>query len=245
MLELRQISVDVDGNHEILRGINLTIGDGRFVAITGPNGGGKSTLARVIAGITAPISGTLLLDGQDITHLKGTALKGAYGKLQMVFQNPVGSFDPRRTLGDGIGESLRNKGMSKVERRKKAAELLEQCGLDASYADRYPHQVSGGQCQRAAIARALAVDPKVLICDEATSALDVTVQKRIIELLRRLKEEKNFSYLFICHNLALVQEFCDRVLVMKDGRIVEEGTPDDVICNPQDEYTKMLVEAVL
>lgn len=96
-----------------------------------------------------------------------------------------------------------------------------------------------------AIARALAVDPKVLICDEATSALDVTVQKRIIELLRRLKEEKNLSYLFICHNLALVQEFCDRVLVMKDGRIVEEGTPDDVICNPQDEYTKMLVEAVL
>ena len=162
----------------------------------------------------------------------------------MVFQNPVGSFDPRRTLGDGIGESLCNKGMSKVERRKKAAELLEQCGLDASYADRYPHQVSGGQCQRAAIARVLAVDPKVLICDEATSALDVTVQKRVIQLLQTLKENKNLSYVFICHNLALVQEFCDRVLVMKDGKVVEEGIPDEVIWNPKEEYTKMLVDSV-
>ena len=163
----------------------------------------------------------------------------------MVFQMPMESFDPRCTLGDGIGESLKNMGISRTETRRKVEELLERCGLEKEYADRYPHQVSGGQCQRAAIARTLAVDPKVLICDEATSALDVTVQKRIIELLRRLKEEKNLSYLFICHNLALVQEFCDRVLVMKDGGIVEEGTPDDVICNPQDEYTKMLVEAVL
>ena len=209
--------------------ISFSLQPGEILGIVGESGSGKSTVAKLITRLVDPTEGEIILDGQDITHLKGT----------------VGSFDPRRTLGDGIGESLRNKGMSKVERRKKAAELLEQCGLDASYADRYPHQVSGGQCQRAAIARALAVDPKVLICDEATSALDVTVQKRIIELLRRLKEEKNLSYLFICHNLALVQEFCDRVLVMKDGRIVEEGTPDDVICNPQDEYTKMLVEAVL
>ena len=134
--------------------------------------------------------------------------------------------------------------MPKVERRKKTAELLEQCGLDASYADRYPHQVSGGQCQRAAIARALAVDPRVLICDEATSALDVTVQKRVIQLLQTLKENKNLSYVFICHNLALVQEFCDRVLVMKDGKVVEEGIPDEVIWNPKEEYTKMLVDSV-
>lgn len=225
--------------------ISFSLQPGEILGIVGESGSGKSTVAKLITRLVDPTEGEIILDGQDITHLKGTALKDAYGKMQMVFQNPVGSFDPRRTLGDGIGESLRNKGMSKVERRKKAAELLEQCGLEAFYADRYSHQVSGGQCQRAAIARALAVDPKVLICDEATSALDVTVQKRIIELLRRLKEEKNLSYLFICHNLALVQEFCDRVLVMKDGRIVEEGTPDDLICNPQDKYTKMLVEAVL
>ena len=110
--------------------------------------------------------------------------------------------------------------------------------------ERYPHEVSGGQCQRAAIARALAVKPKMVICDEATSALDVTVQQQVMELLKNLKEERNLSYLFICHNLALVQMFCDRVLVMKDGRIVEEGTPAEVILNPQNEYTKILVESV-
>ena len=224
--------------------ISFSLYPGEILGIVGESGSGKSTVAKLVTRLIEPSEGEILLEEQNITRMKGAALRNVYGKIQMVFQNPVGSFDPRRTLGDGIGESLRNKGMSKADRRKKVAELLEQCGLDASYADRYPHQVSGGQCQRAAIARALAVDPKVLICDEATSALDVTVQRRIIELLRRMKEEKNFSYLFICHNLALVQEFCDRVLVMKDGRIVEEGTPDDVICNPQDEYTKMLVEAV-
>ena len=199
----------------------------------------------MITRLTDITDGTLKFQGKDITKLKKSQLRDVYGNIQMVFQNPAGSFDPRRTLGDGIGESLRNRGMKKTDIAIRVKELLEQCGLDGELAKRYPHEVSGGQCQRAAIARALAVDPKVLICDEATSALDVTVQKRIIELLRRLKEEKNFSYLFICHNLALVQEFCDWVLVMKDGGIVEEGTPDDVICNPQDEYTKMLVEAVL
>ena len=133
---------------------------------------------------------------------------------------------------------------SKAEIRAKVAELLKQCGLEPEYMDRYPHQISGGQCQRAAIARALAVDPKVIICDEATSALDVTVQKRVIDLLQNLQENKNLSYVFICHNLALVQQFCDRVIVMKDGRVVEEGIPDEVIQNPKEEYTKMLVESV-
>ena len=182
--------------------------------------------------------GQIILDGQDISHSKGAARKGIYEKIQMVFQNPVGSFDPRRTLGDGIGESLKNKGVSKAEIRAKVAELLEQCGLEPEYMDRYPHQVSGGQCQRAAIARALVVDPKVIICDEATSALDVTVQKRVIDLLQNLQENKNLSYVFICHNLALVQQFCDRVIVMKDGRIVEEGIPDEVIRNPREDVYK-------
>ena len=163
----------------------------------------------------------------------------------MVFQNPVGSFDPRRTLGDGIGESLRNKGMSKVERRKKAAELLEQCGLDASYADRYPHQVSGGQCQRAAIARALAVNPSILICDEATSALDVTVQKQILELLIELKKKENLSFILICHDLALVQACCDRVLVLYHGKTVESGTLDETIDHPKMDYTRKLIDSVL
>lgn len=138
------------GKRDVLavENISFSLQPGEILGIVGESGSGKSTVAKLITRLVDPTEGEIILDGQDITHLKGTALKGAYGKLQMVFQNPVGSFDPRRTLGDGIGESLRNKGMSKVERRKKAAELLEQCGLDASYADRYPHQVSGGQCQR-------------------------------------------------------------------------------------------------
>lgn len=163
----------------------------------------------------------------------------------MVFQDPVSSFDPRRTLGDGIGESLRNHGMSREEARKRAELLLEQCGLTEEFARRYPHEVSGGQCQRAAIARALAIEPQLLICDEATSALDVTVQKQIMELLDRMRKEKNLTILFICHNLALVQSFCDQILVMKQGKIVEEGKPEEVIRHPQHAYTKQLVESVL
>ena len=243
LLKMEHVTICYNGEI-VVQDINLELNKGEILGVVGESGSGKSTVAKLITRLVDPTEGEIILDGQDITHLKGAALKDAYAKMQMVFQNPVGSFDPRRTLGDGIGESLRNQGMPKVERRKKTAELLEQCGLDASYADRYPHQVSGGQCQRAAIARALAVDPRVLICDEATSALDVTVQKRVIQLLQTLKENKNLSYVFICHNLALVQEFCDRVLVMKDGKVVEEGIPDEVIWNPKEEYTKMLVDSV-
>ena len=224
--------------------VSFCLYPGEILGIVGESGSGKSTVARLITRLEDVTDGQIILDGQDISHSKGAARKGIYEKIQMVFQNPVGSFDPRRTLGDGIGESLKNKGVSKAEIREKVAELLEQCGLEPEYMDRYPHQVSGGQCQRAAIARALAVDPKVIICDEATSALDVTVQKRVIDLLQNLQENKNLSYVFICHNLALVQQFCDRVIVMKDGRVVEEGIPDEVIQNPREEYTKMLVESV-
>ena len=136
-------------------------------------------------------------------------------------------------------------GISCDETRKRVENLLEKCGMEKEYADRYPHQVSGGQCQRAAIARALAVNPEILICDEATSALDVTVQKQILELLKELKEKEVLSFLFICHDLALVQEFCDRVLVLYQGKVVECGTPDEIINHPKMDYTKKLVESVL
>ena len=138
---------------------------------------------------------------------------------------------------------MRNNGVPKAERRRRTEELLEQCGLSPEYAERYPHEISGGQCQRAALARALAIRPKLLICDEATSALDVTVQQQIMELLKSLKQENQLSFLFICHNLALVQSFCDRVLVMYEGKIVEEGTPEQIIQTPQSEYAKHLVNA--
>ena len=225
--------------------VSFVLKEGETLGIVGESGSGKSTLAKMLTRLIDITEGTLKFEGNDITKLNQSQLKDVYGNIQMVFQNPVGSFDPRKTLGDGIGESLRNRGMKKAEIEKRIAELLEQCGLEKEYAKRYPHEVSGGQCQRAAIARALAVNPKLLICDEATSALDVTIQKQIMELLQELKEKQGLSFIFICHNLALVQMFCDRVLVLYEGRAVEEGTPDEIINYPKMDYTRNLVDSVL
>lgn len=225
--------------------VSFSLKEGETLGIVGESGSGKSTLAKMITRLTDVTEGTLKFQGKDITRVKQSQLKDVYGNIQMVFQNPAGSFDPRRTLGDGIGESLRNRGMKKEDVAKRVKELLELCGLDEGFAGRYPHEVSGGQCQRAAIARALAIEPKILICDEATSALDVTIQQQIMELLTELKETQGLSFVFICHNLALVQMFCDKVLVLYDGKVVERGLPDDIINNPKEEYTKKLVEAVL
>ena len=218
---------------------------GECLGIVGESGSGKSTIARMLTHLEPVTDGQIFLKGKDITHARGKTLRDIYQDVQMVFQMPMESFDPRCTLGDGIGESLRNMGISRVETRKRVENLLEKCGLDKEYADRYPHQVSGGQCQRAAIARALAVGPEILICDEATSALDVTVQKQILELLKELKEKEELSFLFICHDLALVQEFCDRVVVLYQGKVVECGTPDEIINHPKMDYTKKLIESVL
>ena len=226
-------------------GVNFDLFPGECLGLIGESGSGKTTLVNMVTRLIPPTEGSVFLDGENITSLRGAALRRVYGKLQMVFQTPAASFDPRRTLGDGIGESLRNQGMSKAETEREVARLLELCGLGAEFAARYPHQVSGGQCQRAAIARAIAVKPKVLICDEATSALDVTIQAEIMALLRRLRREMNLSCLFICHDVALVQSFCGRALVMRRGKIVEEGSVDDVIQNPQNEYTIRLIDSVL
>ena len=224
--------------------VSFEVMPGEILGIVGESGSGKSTIARLITRQIDVTTGKIEIDGQDITGLKGREMIPVYAKIQMVFQMPKGSFDPRRTLGDGICESLRNQGVPKKEREAKARGLLEQCGLPGDFLERYPHQVSGGQCQRAAIARALMCDPKILIFDEATSSLDVTVQKQIMELLQKLQKRKGLAYLFICHNLALVQQFCDRVIVLCDGKIVEQGLPDDVIMYPKSEYAKRLVESV-
>ena len=231
---------------QALSGLSLHLDHGDFVTIIGSNGAGKSTLFNAIAGSFYVDDGFIELDGEDITHLKGKPLRAVYKTMQMVFQTPADSFDPRRTLGDGIGESLRNAGLSKKETREKVEALLKDCGLPPEYAGRYPHQ-GGGQCQRAAIARALAIAPRLLICDEITSALDVTVQKEILELLNalRTRQGRGLSILFISHDISLVQQFCDRVLVMYHGEIVEEGTPDEVIRNPKNDYTKRLIDSVL
>ena len=225
--------------------VSFSLLPGEKLAIIGESGSGKTTVVNMITRLLDATAGTIVLDGQEITGIKGRKLKEVYRKMQMVFQTPTDSFDPRCTLGDGVAESLVNHGMSKKEAMKEAVRLLGLCGLSEEFAKRYPHEVSGGQCQRAAIARAIAIKPKVLILDEATSALDVTVQEDILKLLTELKEEMDMSYLFICHDIALVQNFCDRVLVMYHGKIVEEGIPDEVIQHPKEAYTKNLIDSVL
>ena len=227
--------------------IGFELMPGECLGIIGESGSGKTTAVNMITRLLDVTEGRIVLDEEDITHSKGAQLRKAYQKMQMVFQTTTDSFDPRHSLGDGIGESLRNHGKSAKDTKNEVRRLLEKCGLPAEFANRYPHQVSGGQCQRAAIARAIAIKPKLLICDEATSALDVTIQKEILELLNELRGQQgtNLSILFICHDIALVQQFCDRVLVMYHGSIVEQGIPDVVIQNPQNDYTKRLIDSVL
>lgn len=229
----------------VLDDVSFSVGYGETVGIVGRSGSGKTTIARAAARFIDVSSGQIIFDGEDITKLKGKRLQNAYDKMQMVFQLPASSFDPRRTLGFSISERFKNAGMAKSQCRLKTAEILSLCGLSPEMAERYPHEASGGQCQRAAIARALAAEPKLLICDEATSALDIVSQAQIISLLRDLKHRYGMAVLFICHNLAVAQSFCDRVIVMHDGKIAESGTADEVINNPQSEYTKQLIEAVL
>lgn len=249
ILKVEALTKTFSGQREIaaVNGISFELFPGECLAIIGESGSGKTTAVNMISRLTDVTTGSIFLEGQEITHRKGKQLREVYRQMQMVFQTPTDSFDPRRTLGDSIGESLCNAGLTRKETQKRVEALLEKCGLPGEFANRYPHQVSGGQCQRAAIARALAIEPKLLICDEATSALDVTVQKEIISLLNELRKQrgKNLSILFICHDISLVQQFCDRVLVMYRGEIVEEGTPDAVIRAPKNDYTKRLIDSVL
>ena len=242
---LKKVFVSGKKSFTAVDDVSFELMRGQCLGIVGESGSGKSTLARMITRLVGTTEGKISLMGRNVTHVKGKELRSMYQEIQMVFQMPVESFDPRRTLGDGIGESLRNMGMSRRETESRVRELLQRCGLEPEFAGRYPHQVSGGQCQRAAIARALAVNPSILICDEATSALDVTVQKQILDLLADLKEKEHLSILMICHDLALVQYFCDEVLVMYQGKIVERGIPDEIIRHPKEEYTRRLVDSVL
>jgi oligopeptide transport system ATP-binding protein len=229
----------------VLGGVSLEIKKGECLGIVGESGSGKSTLAKAALRLINVDSGSIFFHGMDITAIKGSRLREVYRNIQMVFQYPADSFDPGKTLGYGICEVMRNQGLKAEEIKSKMNVLLKECGLDESFADKYPHEVSGGQCQKAAIVRALIPEPELIICDEATSALDMTVQKQITDLLKRLKKEKAVSIMFICHNMALMQQICDRAVVMENGHIVEEGTPEDIIYSPKSEYTKLLISSVL
>lgn len=248
ILDVKDLTKNFYKNRQLFTAVNhisFQLRQGECLGLVGESGCGKSTTVKMLTHLLKPDSGEILLEGTEIQHLKGKALKKLYTEIQMVFQIPQDSFDPRRTLGDSIMESMRNHNVSRKEAQNRLWQLLQQVELPSELADRYPNQVSGGQCQRAAIARALAVNPKILICDEATSALDVTVQAQIIELLKRLQQEMDLSILLISHDLALVQHLCDRVIVMYQGNIVEQGTPDRVINAPENDYTKMLIEAAM
>ena len=231
------------GKFSALEDINIALSKGECLGIVGESGSGKSTLARIVCCLEEPSEGKLFLENNDITNLTAKEQRKIYQKIQMVFQNPTDSFDPRCTLHAGISEGLKNLGRTQKEILPKIETLMDKCGLPAELGKRYPYEVSGGQCQRAALVRALAMEPEILVCDEITSNLDVSVQKQLMEFLQELKKTDKMSFLFICHDLALVQQFCDRVVIMQKGKIVEAGSTEKIISMPETEYTKLLMDA--
>ena len=231
-------------SNTVINDVSFTVKKGQCVGIVGESGCGKSTTVRVILGLLNFDEGEIILSGNKLSPQNKIRLKEIQGKIQMVFQMPTESFNPRIKLGKSIKEAMK-KILTSEEKEVKLKKLFEECQLSYDLADRYPTEVSGGQCQRAAIARALASDPQLLICDEATSALDVTVQYKIMNLLKNIQRNRNMAILFICHDIALVQQFCDYVLVMDKGKIIEEGIPNEVILNPSQMFTKKLISSVI
>lgn len=221
--------------------VSFSLFRGECLGVAGASGSGKSTLARMACGLLPPSEGELLLEGIPISFKERKKL---YQKMQMVFQLPRESFDSRMTLGQSVMENLHSR-QGKKGNREEMERLFMDCGLPVEMADKYPHEVSGGECQRAAIARALASRPECLVCDEAVSALDMEVQKGILDLLMKLKTEKGLTLLFISHDLAVISYLSDRVIIMEQGKIVEQGKTESVIRHPQHPYTKKLLAAVL
>ncbi len=225
--------------------INLSVYRGRTLGIVGESGCGKSTFVKMIVQMIKPTEGEIIFEGRDITKLKGEELRQSRQKIQMVFQDPSLAFSPRMKIIDIITEPLMNFHLiRRSEKEEKAKELLEMVELPADFMYRYPHDMSGGQRQRVGIARALALEPEIIVCDEATSALDVSVQDRVIELLVRLQKEKGISLVFICHDMALIQSFAHQVAVMYLGNIVEVLPGDQVGTNAMHPYTQAMLGAI-
>ena len=236
-------------HHESVKAVDdvsFQLAAGETLGLVGESGCGKSTLGRAIMRLVEPTAGEIFLAGENITRMNGAELRARRRKFQMIFQDPFGSLNPRFTVEDIVGEALDIHGLtdSPAARRKRITELLQAVGLDAGYAQRYPHEFSGGQRQRIGIARALAVEPELIICDEPVSALDVSVQAQIINLLRDLQQQRGLAYLFIAHDLAVVEHISDDVLVMTGGHLVESAPAGEIYAHPQHEYTRRLLEAV-
>lgn len=226
-----------DVSFEILRGKTL--------ALVGESGSGKSTVAKMVLKLEEPTSGTIEIDGQDVSRLSNAQAFGLRRRMQPVFQDPYGSLDPLRNIGNTISEPLQIHGVGdRTAQRERVEELLDQVALPRALATRYPNELSGGQRQRVAIARALALKPDIVVLDEAVSALDVLVQDQILQLLAELQSELNLTYLFITHDLAVVRVSSDLVCVMEKGKVVEQGTVDEIFANPQEEYTDRLLKAI-
>jgi oligopeptide/dipeptide ABC transporter ATP-binding protein len=226
-------------------GVSFSIAPGEVVGLVGESGSGKSTVGNCILRLVEPTAGTIRLRGTDITHISRRAMRPLRREMHMVFQDPYSSLNPRMTNGAIVGEPLRLHGMARTGAALEArvAELFDQVGLNPDLRHRYPHELSGGQRQRVGLARALSVQPSLLIADEPISALDVSVQASILNLLSDLQEQLGFSCLFITHDLSIVEYFCDRVAVMYLGRIVETGTVAQIFARPQHPYTQALLSA--
>ncbi|WP_425837951.1 ATP-binding cassette domain-containing protein [Streptomyces fractus] len=225
-----------------LRGVSFSVPPGQRFGIVGESGCGKSTLLRILAGLDKPTSGTVEVEGRDITRLRERKLRFVRERLQLVFQDPMSSLDPRMKVGDIVAEPLVAQGIG--NRKERVAELLESVGLGADAARRYPHQFSGGQRQRVSIARALAPRPNIIVADEPVSALDVSVRAQVLNLIADLVDELNLTLVFVSHDLSVVRHVCDRVAVMQAGEIVESGPTEELYENPQHPYTRRLIAAV-
>ena len=225
--------------------VSLKVVRGSTLAIVGESGCGKSTLARLLARLIEPTSGTVLLDGADVTGASSKELLKLRRDIQIVFQDPYACLNPRHSIGQSIGTPIRiQKTMSRADEKNRVQELMELVGLNIEHYNRFPHEFSGGQRQRAGIARALALQPKVIIADEPVSALDVSIQAQILNLLEKLQADLNLSYVFIAHDLSVVRHIADEVAVMYLGKIVEIGTPEAVYGAPSHPYTQALMSAV-
>jgi ABC-type glutathione transport system ATPase component len=246
LLQVRDLSVGYRHGgrvHHALDGVSLDIKAAETVGVVGESGAGKSTLGRAVLGLVPASSGTIRFGGQDITRLGHRERVALAARLQVVFQDPNTSLNPARTVGSSVAEPLIGQRRPRGEVAGRVAEMLERVGLPADAAARYPWQFSGGQKQRIAIARALIVSPELVVCDEALSALDLSVQAQIINLLLELRRDLGLAYLFIGHDLAVVRHLADRVLVFRQGRVVEQGSAAQICEQPADPYTKTLMEA--
>ncbi|MCX4673226.1 ATP-binding cassette domain-containing protein [Streptomyces sp. NBC_01381] len=247
VLELRDLERHFTGHGGIVRaadGVTLTVGKGEVLGLVGESGSGKSTVGRCAVRLDEPSGGTVRINGTDVTRLSRRALRPLRKDFHLVFQDPSSSLDPRMTVGQIIAEPLRLHGIAKGDAaRARVAELLGQVGLRPEHADRHPHELSGGQRQRISIARALSVDPDLLVADEPTSALDVSVQASVLNLLADLQRDRGFGCLFITHDLAAVEFLADRIAVMYLGQIVEQAPTAELFADPKHPYTQALLSA--